>query len=313
MRIQRPDDLGGPRATMTSAVGSLPDTKEGRHEGRPRITLPVRSRRVADSNCCTRLCRPLPNHSANTPGTSASTPHFITYRTELRSVTAVGCVRFFTGEPACLQGLPSLLARVAQPVEHDVANVEVAGSTPAARFHLDELTERGAFLPGVGVAPQLLGPAESLFAASGTGSTPPRSVSSSIAAAASCEATQTTRRHLIRWLPILCVAVLLLAAPTARSGTRSVPQPARLAAISQHVFGARWRTAACIAHYESTDGAHLFNGVNLGPWQINVTAHPWVDRRRVVNDWWYSARVAWRVSGGGRDWSPWSTHRLCGV
>jgi hypothetical protein len=193
MRIQRPDDLGGPRATMTSAVGSLPDTKEGRHEGRPRITLPVRSRRVADSNCCTRLCRPLPNHSANTPGTSASTPHFITYRTELRSVTAVGCVRFFTGEPACLQGLPSLLARVAQPVEHDVANVEVAGSTPAARFHLDELTERGAFLPGVGVAPQLLGPAESLFAASGTGSTPPRSVSSSIAAAACCEATQTNK------------------------------------------------------------------------------------------------------------------------
>jgi hypothetical protein len=79
------------------------------------------------------------------------------------------------------------------------------------------------------------------------------------------------------------------------------------------VFGSHARVAQCIAHFESTDGAHLYNGVNLGPWQINVAAHPWVDRRRVVSDWWYSARVAFRISSGGRSWSPWSTHRLCGV
>lgn len=79
------------------------------------------------------------------------------------------------------------------------------------------------------------------------------------------------------------------------------------------MFGPRWRVAACIAHYESTDGAHLFNWPNLGPWQIDVLAHPWVNRIRVVSDWWYSARVAFRISDGGWNWSPWSTRGLCGV
>lgn len=74
------------------------------------------------------------------------------------------------------------LARVAQPVEHDVANVEVAGSRPAARFHLDELTERGGvrLLPASGIS-------------SPCHVRTPRSVSSSIAAAACCEATQTNK------------------------------------------------------------------------------------------------------------------------
>lgn len=104
--------------------------------------------------------------------------------------------------------------------------------------------------------------------------------------------------------------VTLSLATPALAGT---PQPARLAQISRQVFGPRWRVAACIAHYESTDGAHLFNGVNLGPWQINVVAHPLVDRRLVVSDWVYSARVAYRISAGGTDWSAWGTHGDCGV
>jgi len=79
------------------------------------------------------------------------------------------------------------------------------------------------------------------------------------------------------------------------------------------VFGARANLALCIAHYESTDGRYLYNGSNLGPWQINVDAHRWVDRSRVVSDWLYSARVAYRISRGGRDWSPWAVHGLCGV
>lgn len=91
------------------------------------------------------------------------------------------------------------------------------------------------------------------------------------------------------------------------------PNPQLLAKISQKVFGSHWRVAACIAHYESTDGAKLYNGVNLGPWQISVTAHPWVDRRRVVNDWWYSARAAFKISSGGKNWSAWTTHSDCGV
>lgn len=114
---------------------------------------------------------------------------------------------------------------------------------------------------------------------------------------------------LTRWICTVALVVLCVAAP-ARAAR---PQPARIAQISRQVFGARWRVAACIAHYESTDGAHLFNGPNLGPWQINVQAHPWVNPRRVLYDWVYSARVAYRISDGGTDWSAWGTHRLCGV
>ena len=55
------------------------------------------------------------------------------------------------------------------------------------------------------------------------------------------------------------------------------------------------------------------NGVNLGPWQINVAAHPWVTARRLTSSWTYSAKVAYRISDHGTDWSPWTTHSLCGV
>jgi len=117
----------------------------------------------------------------------------------------------------------------------------------------------------------------------------------------------------IRFAVLTAALALLIVAP-ARAGTNSVPQPALIAQISRQVFGQRWRAAACIAHYESTDGAHLVNGSNLGPWQSSAYWHPWIDRRRILVDWVYAARVAYRVSDGGRDWSAWpNTHRLCGV
>lgn len=112
---------------------------------------------------------------------------------------------------------------------------------------------------------------------------------------------------------VIATFVLAVTACASRASTMGRPQPALIARISQQVFGARWRAAACIAHYESTDGAHLFNGVNVGPWQINVAAHPWANATRLATDWWYSARAAYRISNGGRDWSPWSTHYLCGL
>ena len=96
--------------------------------------------------------------------------------------------------------------------------------------------------------------------------------------------------------------------------TLAHPQPERIAAISHQVFGSRWSAAACIAHYESTDGAHLVNGVNRGPWQVSISAHLWVNAQRLVTDWTYSARVTYRISNGGRDGSAWrTTSRLCGL
>lgn len=118
----------------------------------------------------------------------------------------------------------------------------------------------------------------------------------------------------LRYLALIIAAAgVLLLTTNSHAATQGRPQPALIARISKQVFGPRWRVAACIAHYESTDGAHLYNGSNLGPWQVNVAAHRWVNARRVVADWWYAARVAFRISSGGRDWSPWSTRRLCGV
>lgn len=91
------------------------------------------------------------------------------------------------------------------------------------------------------------------------------------------------------------------------------PQPHRIAVIARAVFGRHARVAECIAHYESTDGAHLYNGPNVGPWQVNVLAHPWANAHRLATDWIYSARIAYRISAGGTTWSPWATHSLCGV
>jgi hypothetical protein len=79
------------------------------------------------------------------------------------------------------------------------------------------------------------------------------------------------------------------------------------------VFGRRWRAAWCISFYESHHYLSARNGANLGPWQVNVTAHPWADAYRLTHSWLYSARAAYRISRGGRDWSAWTTASLCGL
>jgi hypothetical protein len=57
------------------------------------------------------------------------------------------------------------------------------------------------------------------------------------------------------------------------------------------------------------------NGSSLSPWQINTSAHPWVDAYRVLRDWWYAARCAFSISHAGTVWSiAWvNTSRLCGL
>ena len=58
----------------------------------------------------------------------------------------------------------------------------------------------------------------------------------------------------------------------------------------------------CIARYESRWTLRARNGANLGPWQINVVAHPWVRPWMLTHSWAYAARVAYRLSAGGTDW-----------
>ena len=84
-------------------------------------------------------------------------------------------------------------------------------------------------------------------------------------------------------------------------------------AITRRVFGQRARVAWCVSYYESRHTLTARNGVNLGPWQISVYWHPWANAYRLTHSWIYSARAAYRISSGGRDWSAWTTHGLCGV
>lgn len=77
--------------------------------------------------------------------------------------------------------------------------------------------------------------------------------------------------------------------------------------------------AVCIALHESTLNPRAVNGSNLGLMQINVSAHPWVDRSRVFAAA-YNLMVARRLYlasmrrfGWAGRWYPWTTRRVCGA
>ena len=109
-------------------------------------------------------------------------------------------------------------------------------------------------------------------------------------------------------LPVIGLLILL----TTQVARAAPPANVRTAVrVSKQVFGPRWRLAACISWYESRDELAAVNGPNLGPWQINVQAHPWVNSVRLRRSWLYSARVAYRISAHGTDWSAWTTAGLC--
>lgn len=86
--------------------------------------------------------------------------------------------------------------------------------------------------------------------------------------------------------------------------------------VVRFVFGGRSPYALRIVSCE-TGGT--FNprtlgdgGDSLGIFQINVVWHhlPWVGPRERLFNPYHNAKVAWRISGGGRDWSPWTCARL---
>lgn len=118
-------------------------------------------------------------------------------------------------------------------------------------------------------------------------------------------------KRLMVLLAIYVAVTVALVLP--RAAEASPPDPHKAKQVSRRVFGRRWRMAYCEARAESRFELTARNGVNRGPWQISVTAHPWVDARRLTSSWLYSARVAYRISDGGRDWNAWSTAEMCAV
>jgi hypothetical protein len=61
----------------------------------------------------------------------------------------------------------------------------------------------------------------------------------------------------------------------------------------------------CIAYTESRYELAATNGVNVGPWQVNLQAHSWVRPWLIRHSWRYAAAVSWRLSGHGTNFQPW--------
>lgn len=66
--------------------------------------------------------------------------------------------------------------------------------------------------------------------------------------------------------------------------------------------------AAESRNYEDMTGDENLGG-SYGPWMIHHPSHPEYSTGRLQNDWTYAARGAYKISGGGKDWSPWTTYR----
>jgi hypothetical protein len=85
---------------------------------------------------------------------------------------------------------------------------------------------------------------------------------------------------------------------------------AHAATITQQIranFGpAHDDTALCIANAESRLRPWAISPTgDYGLFQVHLSAHPWVDRRRILTIR-YAIQVAVRLSHRGRDWQPWT-------
>src|SRR5690348_3427746 len=120
-------------------------------------------------------------------------------------------------------------------------------------------------------------------------------------------------RDVLAWTLAFVIALTPQHSQHRHHHSRFTPDRAAALRVSRLIFGSRSPVAVCIARYESRFVLSARNGSNLGPWQINVSAHPWANPWLLTHSWRYSARVAYRISDGGRNWSPWTTHALCGV
>ncbi len=77
-------------------------------------------------------------------------------------------------------------------------------------------------------------------------------------------------------------------------------------------FGKYATTALCIARAES-GLRNVYNGsCCYGVFQIHASAHN-LPAQRLLTDVDYNINQAYRISGGGRNWSAWTTHGGCGV
>jgi hypothetical protein len=77
--------------------------------------------------------------------------------------------------------------------------------------------------------------------------------------------------------------------------------------------GRSLQIALAVAAAESGNFTDLIGdeslGGSYGPWQVHHPSHPEYNIRRLQTDWTYAAKAAYQISGGGRNWGPWTTYR----
>jgi len=106
------------------------------------------------------------------------------------------------------------------------------------------------------------------------------------------------------------IAALGLAAGLAASPAAAVPCANPLAVVIHEAGfrGENAREAWAIAMRESRGQARVISATNdYGLFQLNYSAHhrqPWWDSQRLLTPL-YNAKVAYKLSQGGRTWYPW--------
>jgi hypothetical protein len=70
------------------------------------------------------------------------------------------------------------------------------------------------------------------------------------------------------------------------------------------------RIAAAVAMAESAGnpGAIGDRGTSYGLWQVHLPAHPWAASMNMLDPYQNALAMA-RISGGGKNWKPWTTYR----
>ena len=94
-------------------------------------------------------------------------------------------------------------------------------------------------------------------------------------------------------------------------GQASAPGVLRDAAMRAGFTGQALEIALAVAMAEGggRPGAIGDNGQSVSSWQIHMPSHPNYDRNRLLSDPYYAAQAAYQISGGGRNWNPWTMYR----
>ena len=83
-------------------------------------------------------------------------------------------------------------------------------------------------------------------------------------------------------------------------------------AVLPHYFGAGWRYALSIVRCETGGTFSQYVVGSAGEvswWQFHPIHFGWLDEARAVADPRYATSIAYRMSRGGSDWSPWTCAR----